>query len=406
MSKSARVRSGYYTARTRTPSRHFELSHLDPRWAYHWSKSYPELEFSPHNVSPGWTTVPARRRIRPNRPGKSNVPVIRPWLDPVPAHLQVDWVRRRCMSDLDRNRLFTDKWNDVWDKASLERRVYYEPPPTDQRPHRYWPDVGPVDFDTSGSDAVRLSVLSQTHSKLGFWINDFDPEPIPDLRQPDAHDPRNWLFRVWKLSLMSGHTANHYRYQGVRAIPPLPETDLLLPDEIKQLILTHNVVDAAHELVYGPPSTRPDTSTGPPPPVPSFADLPPIDYGAYVTILVHLTDSLMDKLPTTQHCRSKRQILLRSVYVHCVSALIRLLAPVAPFVAEECWKGMYNVAAFPDGRQTYWKATLSTQTPASVMVHPFPTVPVKLANQLQARFEYFQAHPRPQLYRRGKTPPA
>ncbi|KAF1811038.1 hypothetical protein P152DRAFT_459910 [Eremomyces bilateralis CBS 781.70] len=179
---------------------------------------------------------------------------------------------------------------------------------------------------------------------------------------------------IWKSTNQAGLIIGSYKTM-TSSIPQIPELELLADIDVMLWLKANR---AAEGVFY----TLGDGH---------------VDLRVLTQSVCDLSRALTIAAPATRtYLPQASPVILPSVYFHSTSILLRLLAPVAPAFAEECWHTMHRLTRLPDPLQSYSDPMTRALglvrfdkryggPPLSIMAHPFPQADEKALEQLAAR---------------------
>ncbi len=208
-----------------------------------------------------------------------------------------------------------------------------------------------------GADATRAHMLFQAPvSEVLEW----DEQPIVGIQR--------WFSRVWRI-VINAQIADA-AHLNLSPVADFSETEAQLWNEVQQTIV--NATEAVNK---------------------SFS------LNTLISDLIKLTNALFS-IHTASSSANKflpknTRIVSPTLYYEATSTLLRLMAPVTPAFAEECWELLHS----PHTTNT------TTAPPSSIFAYPFPTasttlIPAQhqihpLAVQIGGRLRFVLKVPRP-----------
>ncbi|EQL34663.1 leucyl-tRNA synthetase [Blastomyces dermatitidis ATCC 26199] len=196
-------------------------------------------------------------------------------------------------------------------------------------------------IDTYGSDAVRAHILfSAPVSEVLEW----DESKIVGMER--------WFNRLWRVVLDSRISLEGHSFLSAESFKSLndirlPDLSKISDDESAILLVAHDAITSVSQCLDGMP------------------------YGLNTVIsnLTKFTNSLASSpLPTTASSPTSQTILYTAL-----SSLLRLLAPITPALASECWEHLHssnpNTSTTPSSAKTV-PSIFSSPWPAPLLSPP------------------------------------
>ncbi|KKZ68928.1 leucyl-tRNA synthetase [[Emmonsia] crescens] len=200
-------------------------------------------------------------------------------------------------------------------------------------------------INTYGSDAVRAHILfSAPVSEVLEW----DESKIVGMER--------WFNRLWRVVLDSRNSLEAFSSLSAESLKSL--NDIRLPDLSKISDDEANILLTAHDAITS---------------VSHCLDETPYGLNTVISNLTKFTNSLASSsLPTTASSPTSQTIL----YI-TLSSLLRLLAPITPALASECWEHLHSAILKPSAISS------PPCTIPSIFSSPWPT-PLLLSSEVQA----------------------
>lgn len=188
-----------------------------------------------------------------------------------------------------------------------------------------------------GADAARAHVLFQAPASE---ILNWEEERITGIQR--------WFSRVWRLTQETKHTAEAYDEPPTSPSTNKTPLDLPIPDPASFTKSESYKWSQVQRTILSVTKNLSETFT----------------FNTIISDLMELTNTL---LQSNEACNLGLQF-------HAVTALLRMMAPVTPAVAEECWEELHSIRLVSNNKLPYPPTSIP-----SIFESPFPTFDSSLA---------------------------
>ncbi|PGH10747.1 leucine-tRNA ligase [Polytolypa hystricis UAMH7299] len=203
-----------------------------------------------------------------------------------------------------------------------------------------------------GADATRAHILfSAPVSEVLEW----DESKIVGIQR--------WFNRLWKVVIdsrnrltQSSFTLTESQLKAINAVT-LPALDKLSDEEADILLTTHSTIESVSHC------------------------LEKVPYGLN-TVISDLT-KFTNALASSSLSSPTSSLSSQAVLYIATSSLLRLLAPIAPALASECWEQLHATILTPSSRTTPTKTNPTDEIIPSIFSSPWPDTALLTKAQVQ-----------------------